>query len=161
MAYLHHVPPAIGDGAAIAAKAIGGIILAGAYAATDAAPAIEPLADWLHIRPNTLWCALLGSMMFLLLDRAPALDRIKGAVVALIGTYLWAGGLMQLFGVQSQEVERMIGGVGGLIGGPLISAALRRAEGGADRIVDFGVRMIGRRVGVEIPPPKGGADAGS
>jgi len=42
-----------------------------------------------------------------------------------------------------------------------ISAALRRAEGGADRFVDFGARMIGRRVGVEIPPPKGGADAGS
>jgi len=138
------------------------MMISTALAAPIEPASISPLADWLNVRPVTLWAAFLGSILFVVITFGPLYKRALRAGVSFVLAYLFTDATLLVMGWTSPAAERAVAAGFALVLGSILIAIVRRIEGRADAIAD-GVIEIGiSRVapGFKLPsdPPKPGGD---
>lgn len=163
MAFLNYVQPPSGEGGVLAAKAIGGLILSAALAASDPAT-VTPVAEWLNARPSTVWAALIGATMFALLSDGPPRTRLRRAAVSFLFAYLFTDGFLEWRGWATPAAERTVAGTGGAVGVLLLESVMRfvsRARDVAPAAFDAAADAALSRIAPGAKIDKGGDDAGA
>ena len=155
MAYLHLSPPPADGGYLL--KIVGGMLVSAALAAGDPAT-VTPVADMLNVRPHTLWAALLGGVMFVLLTDGAIIRRMRRASASVILAYLSTDFVLAWLGWTAAAQERAVALAFSLLGAIVVEAILRGATRWADWIFDRAAGLAARRVGIPSPPD-GGPDA--
>lgn len=159
---LHHIPPPVVDHAAATIKAGWTMIITAALAATSDPAPITPIADWLNVRPTTLWAAFLGSILFVAISYGPLPKRALRAGVSFVLAYLFTDATLLVMGWTSPAAERAVAAGFALVLGSILIAIVRRIEGRADAIADgvieIGISRVAPWFKLPSDPPKPGGD---
>lgn len=122
------------------------MMISTALAAPIEPASISPLADWLNVRPVTLWAAFLGSILFVVITFGPLYKRAMRAGVSFVLAYLFTDGTLLVMGWSSPAAERAVAAAYALFLGSVFVAIVRRIEGRADAIADGVIEVGVRRV---------------
>ena len=122
------------------------MMISTALAAPIEPASISPLADWLNVRPVTLWAAFLGSILFVVISYGPLPKRALRAGVSFVLAYLFTDATLLVMGWTSPAAERAVAAGFALVLGSILIAIVRRIEGRADAIADGVIEVGVRRV---------------